>query len=122
MILRMESAAVAFKEAQLTSSSNQREWPCRTPLPSETVTVLYSVRVINIIESPQNGAVRLPPAMMLSGLTSNLFAFVMLRLQFMSAGLDRTIVPTSIHCDHLIQASTGADSDLQVELSNRLPS
>ena len=36
------------------------------------------------------------------------------RLQFMSAGLDRTAVPTSIHCDHLIQASTGADADLQV--------
>ncbi|KAI0271492.1 aconitase family-domain-containing protein [Gloeopeniophorella convolvens] len=34
-------------------------------------------------------------------------------LQFMSAGLGRTAVPTSIHCDHLIQASTGADADLQ---------
>ena len=36
------------------------------------------------------------------------------RLQFMSAGLDRTAVPSSIHCDHLIQASTGADADLEV--------
>lgn len=36
------------------------------------------------------------------------------RLQFMSAGLAKCAVPTSIHCDHLIQASTGADSDLQV--------
>ena len=80
--------------------------------------MLCSVRAINVIKSPQNGAVRLPPAMMLSELTMNLFAFVMLRLQFMSAGLDRTIVPTSIHCDHLIQASTGADSDLQVEFFN----
>ena len=80
--------------------------------------MLCSVRTLNIIKSPQNGAVRLPPAMMLSELTMNLFAFVMLRLQFMSAGLDRTIVPTSIHCDHLIQASTGADSDLQVEFFN----
>ncbi|KIY45380.1 aconitate hydratase [Fistulina hepatica ATCC 64428] len=34
-------------------------------------------------------------------------------LQFMSAGLDRCAVPTSIHCDHLIQASTGAESDLE---------
>ena len=32
----------------------------------------------------------------------------------MSAGLGRTSVPSSIHCDHLIQASTGADSDLEV--------
>ncbi|KAH9049482.1 aconitate hydratase [Lactarius hengduanensis] len=40
------------------------------------------------------------------------------QLQFMSAGLDRTIVPTSIHCDHLIQASTGADSDLQRSIAS----
>ena len=41
------------------------------------------------------------------------------RLQFMSAGLDRTAVPTSIHCDHLIQASTGADADLKVQSPSR---
>ncbi|KAI0067907.1 aconitate hydratase [Artomyces pyxidatus] len=34
-------------------------------------------------------------------------------LQFMSAGLGRTAVPSSIHCDHLIQAVTGAEADLQ---------
>lgn len=32
----------------------------------------------------------------------------------MSAGLDRCAVPTSIHCDHLIQASEGASADLKV--------
>jgi homoaconitase len=31
----------------------------------------------------------------------------------MSAGLARCAVPTSIHCDHLIQAATGAEADLQ---------
>ncbi|KAF9229519.1 aconitate hydratase [Gyrodon lividus] len=34
-------------------------------------------------------------------------------LQFMSAGLSRCAVPTSIHCDHLIQAVDGAASDLE---------
>ncbi|KNZ73513.1 putative aconitate hydratase 2 [Termitomyces sp. J132] len=34
-------------------------------------------------------------------------------LQFMSAGLSQCAVPTSIHCDHLIQASEGADADLK---------
>ncbi|KAG6850321.1 hypothetical protein H0H93_014896 [Arthromyces matolae] len=34
-------------------------------------------------------------------------------LQFMSAGLPQCAVPTSIHCDHLIQASEGADADLK---------
>ncbi|KAL4069486.1 aconitate hydratase [Scleroderma citrinum] len=34
-------------------------------------------------------------------------------LQFMSAGLARCAVPTSIHCDHLIQAVDGAASDLE---------
>lgn len=34
-------------------------------------------------------------------------------LQFMSAGLSQCAVPTSIHCDHLIQAVDGAESDLK---------
>lgn len=32
----------------------------------------------------------------------------------MSAGLSECAVPTSIHCDHLIQASEGALKDLEV--------
>ncbi|KAI0768450.1 aconitate hydratase [Trametes elegans] len=35
-------------------------------------------------------------------------------LQFMSAGMSRCAVPASIHCDHLIQASEGAEKDLEV--------
>ena len=33
-------------------------------------------------------------------------------LQFMQAKLDRVAVPTTVHCDHLIQARVGADKDL----------
>ena len=31
----------------------------------------------------------------------------------MASGLDRTAVPTSIHCDHLIVGNKGAKSDLE---------
>jgi homoaconitase len=31
----------------------------------------------------------------------------------MTCGLSQTSVPTSIHCDHLIQAVDGAESDLK---------
>ncbi|MCD6598802.1 MAG: aconitate hydratase, partial [Bacteroidales bacterium] len=34
-------------------------------------------------------------------------------LQFMQAGKKRVAVPTTVHCDHLIQAKLGADKDLQ---------
>ena len=34
-------------------------------------------------------------------------------LQFMQAGKSKVAVPTTVHCDHLIQAKIGADSDLQ---------
>lgn len=34
----------------------------------------------------------------------------------MSAGLATTAVPTSIHCDHLIEARQGAEPDLKVEI------
>lgn len=33
-------------------------------------------------------------------------------LQFMTAGRSRTAVPSTVHCDHLIQASVGASADL----------
>ncbi len=35
-------------------------------------------------------------------------------LQFMMAGKDKVDVPSTVHCDHLIQAKVGADTDLQV--------
>jgi aconitate hydratase len=34
-------------------------------------------------------------------------------LQFMQAGKKQVAVPTTVHCDHLIQARMGADKDLQ---------
>jgi aconitate hydratase len=34
-------------------------------------------------------------------------------LQFMTAGLPRVAVPTTVHCDHLIQARLGAEIDLK---------
>jgi aconitate hydratase len=34
-------------------------------------------------------------------------------LQFMMAGKDTTAVPTSVHCDHLILAQSGAETDLK---------
>jgi aconitate hydratase len=35
-------------------------------------------------------------------------------LQFMTAGLDEVAVPSTVHCDHLIQAKAGADVDLRL--------
>jgi aconitate hydratase len=35
-------------------------------------------------------------------------------LQFMTAGLDQVQVPSTVHCDHLIQAQTGGEHDLAV--------
>lgn len=35
-------------------------------------------------------------------------------LQFMMAGRDKVAVPSTVHCDHLIQAKVGADKDLAV--------
>jgi aconitate hydratase len=34
-------------------------------------------------------------------------------LQFMQAGRDETAVPTTVHCDHLIQAYQGKDADMK---------
>jgi aconitate hydratase len=37
-------------------------------------------------------------------------------LQFMTCGRDKVAVPSTVHCDHLIQAKTGATSDLAAAL------
>ena len=39
-------------------------------------------------------------------------------LQFMQAGKTKVAVPTTVHCDHLIQAKVGATTDLQTAMSN----
>ena len=39
-------------------------------------------------------------------------------LQFMTAGLDEVAVPTTVHCDHLIQARVDARRDLLAALEN----
>ena len=38
-------------------------------------------------------------------------------LQFMMAGKNKVAVPSTVHCDHLIQAKIGADQDLQHALN-----
>jgi aconitate hydratase len=37
-------------------------------------------------------------------------------LQFMTAGLPEVQVPSTVHCDHLIQAKVGANIDLGVAI------
>ncbi|WP_420573828.1 aconitate hydratase [Kordia sp.] len=39
-------------------------------------------------------------------------------LQFMQAGKSKVAVPTTVHCDHLIQAKVGASADLQSAMNN----
>jgi len=39
-------------------------------------------------------------------------------LQFMQAGKKKTAVPSTVHCDHLIQAKIGASEDLQNAINN----
>lgn len=38
-------------------------------------------------------------------------------LQFLSAGLDKVQVPSTVHCDHLIRARVGAETDLDSAMS-----
>ena len=38
-------------------------------------------------------------------------------LQFMQAGLKRTVLPTTVHCDHLIQARIEGDSDTKASIN-----
>ena len=40
----------------------------------------------------------------------------MVMLQFMSAGLKQTSLPTTIHCDHLIRAKVEGETDMRVSL------
>jgi aconitate hydratase len=35
-------------------------------------------------------------------------------LQFMQAGRKKVAVPSTVHCDHLIEAKVGSDADLSI--------
>lgn len=37
----------------------------------------------------------------------------MAMLQFISSGLPKVAVPSTIHCDHLIEAQSGGEKDLR---------
>ena len=39
-------------------------------------------------------------------------------LQFMQTGRERVAVPTTIHCDHLVQARSGGDADVRASLED----
>lgn len=39
-------------------------------------------------------------------------------IQFMTAGLDKTAVPTTVHCDHLIVGRDGSEQDLAGALTS----
>ena len=41
-------------------------------------------------------------------------------LQFMLAGKNKVAVPSTVHCDHLIQAKVGSDEDLNAALEVNL--
>lgn len=46
-------------------------------------------------------------------------------LQFISSGLPNVLCPSTIHCDHLIEAQVGGDQDLKrakVDIITFLPS
>lgn len=40
----------------------------------------------------------------------------MVMLQFMQAGLEQSVLPTTVHCDHLIRAEVQGDVDMKVSL------
>ena len=40
------------------------------------------------------------------------FQFQMALLQFISSGLPKVAVPSTVHCDHLIEAQVGGEKDL----------
>lgn len=41
----------------------------------------------------------------------------MVLLQFMQAGLKQTVLPTTVHCDHLIRAQVEGEVDMKISLS-----
>lgn len=55
-----------------------------------------------------------PPKYAISRYLGPISAYViqMALLQFMSAGMDTAAVPTTVHCDHLIEAQVGGVKDL----------
>lgn len=81
----------------------------RRPL-TLTEKILYSHLATELKESPQRGKTYsefFPDRVAMQDATAQ-----MALLQFVSSGKSKTAVPTTVHCDHLIQAEVGAVADL----------
>lgn len=71
-------------------------------------THYYSRNQINLIDKGSGYVEFLPDRVAMQDATAQ-----MAILQFMMAGKDKTAVPASVHCDHLIKAQSGAEADLK---------
>ncbi|KAJ7597249.1 aconitase family-domain-containing protein [Mycena floridula] len=120
------NAAVAFRRLPTRGYSTQRDSPPYSKLLANLQKVRNAVRQPltlseKILYSHINDPESIPAGQSLRGQYIKLnpdrvamqdASAQMALLQFMSAGLRSSAVPTSIHCDHLIQALDGAESDL----------
>jgi len=69
---------------------------------------LYNAATIKLYKRGSDYANFLPDRVAMQDATAQ-----MALLQFMMAGKEKTAVPTSVHCDHLIMAKIGAKEDLK---------
>jgi len=80
---------------------------------SEKILVghIHDSNIVKEIRSGQDYVFLDPDRVALQDVTGQ-----MTLLQFMQSGLTSTVVPTTVHCDHLIQARTGSESDTKFAL------
>lgn len=81
---------------------------------SEKILVghLEDINDVKNIESGKNYVFLRPDRVALQDVTGQTTI-----LQFMQAGLKRIVLPTTVHCDHLIQARVEGDSDTKAAIS-----
>lgn len=74
---------------------------------------LYSDQKLQVFQRGKNYVNFAPDRVAMQDATAQ-----MALLQFMNAGKNKTAVPSTVHCDHLIMAHSGSDKDLQEALLN----
>lgn len=96
-----------------TNISKYREIVKRPLTLAEKILVghLEDVEAANSMEPGKSYVFLRPDRVALQDVTGQ-----MVVLQFMQSGLKRVALPTTVHCDHLIQARVGSDEDTKIAL------
>ncbi len=114
MVIKRSLDMISKTYEKLQNNVSKYKKMSRRPLTASEKILVGHIHNSNINKEIQSGSDYIfldPDRVALQDVTGQ-----MTLLQFMQSGLKRVVVPTTVHCDHLIQARSGSEADTKLAL------